>query len=235
MCIRDRLKDSEKCLRDYQKGKLATSFEECIAGDSEGKVQKAMKETIASEEQKCAPLSVPPTIAYTKAADVNQNAVDGARALTYAIFGGPPVRDADLATKAGDKDTAKCQLGMLKGAGRLLNTVLGEADKARKAALKEVGTDGSSALVVELDKVFSNDAVAKAGGRLVKRVEKKCASLQDPAAIFPGACADPDLGAVEDCVIAAARCRACSKIEAFEGLGLDCDDLDDGRANASCP
>jgi hypothetical protein len=124
---------------------------------------------------------------------------------------------------------------MLKGAGRLLNAVLGEADKARKAALKEGGTNGSSALMVEVEKVFSNDAVAKAGRRLVKHVEKKCVSVEDPAAIFPGACADPGLGAVKDCVIATTRCRACSKIEAFEGLGLDCDELDDGTANASCP
>jgi hypothetical protein len=40
---------------------------------------------------------------------------------------------------------------------------------------------------------------------------------------------------VEDCVIAAARCVACSKINAFDALALDCDQLDDQSANGSCP
>ncbi len=56
-----------------------------------------------------------------------------------------------------------------------------------------------------------------------------------PDTVFPGACADADLGEVEDCVIAAARCEACLKINAFDDLKLDCDDLDDGSANMSCP
>ena len=48
--------------------------------------------------------------------------------------------------------------------------------------------------------------------------------------IFPGACgvAIPSLADVEDCVIAAARCQACLKIEAFDDLDLPCDRLDDG-------
>jgi hypothetical protein len=51
---------------------------------------------------------------------------------------------------------------------------------------------------------------------------------------FPGACADPDLGVVEECVITAARCQGRLKINAFDDLKLDCDDLDDGTANGSC-
>jgi len=43
--------------------------------------------------------------------------------------------------------------------------------------------------------------------------------------IFPGECGegDPNLRQVEVCVIGAARCEACLKINAFDDLNLDCD------------
>jgi hypothetical protein len=43
------------------------------------------------------------------------------------------------------------------------------------------------------------------------------------------------LANVESCVIAAARCRVCLKINLFDALNLDCDDLDNGAADTSCP
>jgi hypothetical protein len=43
------------------------------------------------------------------------------------------------------------------------------------------------------------------------------------------------LSEVEACVIAAARCEACLKINAFDDLNLDCGRADDQTANGSCP
>ena len=40
---------------------------------------------------------------------------------------------------------------------------------------------------------------------------------------------------IQDCVIAAARCVACSKINAFDALALDCDQEDNQDADGSCP
>jgi hypothetical protein len=40
---------------------------------------------------------------------------------------------------------------------------------------------------------------------------------------------------VEACVIEAARCEACVKINVFDDLNLDCDQADDQTANESCP
>ena len=81
--------------------------------------------------------------------------------------------DADLATKVDDKDTAKCQLGMLKQASKLENTVLKEINKAKKEAIKEPTVDSASALAAELQKVFSsvfvpNEKIAKAEKKLKK-------------------------------------------------------------------
>ena len=186
--------------------------------------------------KKCDSLPVDPPFAYTGSTTVFQAAVDAAMTLTYAIFGGPPVLDADLATKVSDKDTAKCQLGMLKQASKLESAVLKEINKAKKEAIKLESVNSASALETVLTGVLTaNDKIAKAKEKFQKGVEKKWAPLQDPATTFPGVCSNPDLGEVEDCVIAAARCQACLKINAFDKLDLDCDDLDDGVVNLSCP
>ena len=71
----------------------------------------------------------------------------------------------------------------------------------------------------------------------MKGVDRKCAALQArPGTIFPGACGEgnPNLNEVEACVIAAARCEACLKINAFDNLNLDCDQADDQITNGSC-
>jgi hypothetical protein len=200
------------------------TFDACMTADRKGKVLKAKVKTTERETRKCDLLDVPPHFAYSQSATVNATAVDGALALTRKIFGRSPVHDADLATKADDKDTAKCQLEMLKRADKLVNTVLKEIIKAEKKALKEETVNSSEALEARLQAVLSsNKRIDRTQATLVKRVNRKCDGLPDPDTIFPGACADPDLDQVEICVIAAARREACVQINAFDGLDLDCD------------
>jgi hypothetical protein len=230
------LKDIEKCLKDFQQGKLAHStFEACTAVDRTGKVQKTEEKTVAVETKKCSSLTEPPLFAYTDATTVNRTARDGGLALVHILFG-DPVLDADLATQAAGKETAACQGEMLKRAHKLENTVVKELNKVKKQALKDPTVDGAGALQAKLEEVFvANDKVAKAEAGLGKGLEKKCEARQNPATTFPGTCAAVSLGAVEDCAIAAARCQACVKINGFDGLTLPCDLADDGDANASCP
>jgi len=192
------------------------------------------------EDTKCASLDVPPPFAYTDSATVNAAAVDGAFALTYAIFGGPPVLDADLATNAGNKDIARCQLEMLKRANGLENTVLKEVNKAKRRALNNEAVSSDTILEASLQAVFSsNDRIDRAQRTLVRTVDRKCGARQVPpdAMIFPGECGEvgANLGEVEACVIAVARCEACAKINAFDDLNLDCDQADDQATNGSCP
>jgi hypothetical protein len=237
---RAQLKQNERCLVDFQKQKLVVpmTFDGCMNADRKDKVLRAWRRTAMRENAKCVSLDLPPPFAYTHSAAVNAAAVDGALMLAYAIFGSPPV-DADLATKADDKDTAKCQLEMLKRANKLENTVLKEVNKAKKKALKDEAVSSETALEAKLQAVLSsNSKINRAQRMLAKRVDRKCAALPTPPdAIFPGECSegDPSLGGVEACVIAAARCEACSKINAFDDLNLDCDQADDQTANGSCP
>jgi hypothetical protein len=234
------LKQNERCMKDFQKEKLIPpmTFDSCMAVDRKDKLLRAWRRTVTRENAKCASLDVPPHFAYTDSATVNGAAEDGALMLTYAIFGGPPVLDANLVTKADDKDTAKCQLEMLKRANKLENTVLKEVNKAKKRALKDEAVGSDAALEAKLQAVLSsNGKINRAQRMLAKRVDRKCAALQaHPDEIFPGKCSegDPSLGEVEACVIAAARCEACAKINAFDDLDLDCDQADDQTVNGSC-
>ena len=233
------LTESERCLRDFQNEKLAASmtFDDCTTADRNGKVQRAKERTAAREEAKCDPLREPPPFGYTGSVTVNTAAVDGALALTYEIFGGPPVLDGNLVTKADNKETANCQLEMLKRADKLENTVLKEINKTKRKSIKDETVDSGAALEARLWAVFSSNDRISVQDRLEKRVDNKCVALPVPAdTIFPGECGggNPNLSEIEACVIAAARCEACLKINAFDDLSLDCDQADDRAANGSC-
>ncbi len=248
------------CLNDFQKGKLVgeMTFDECTTADRKRNVRNAEETTAKREVKKCDSLDVPPPFAFTSAETVNAAAVDGALALTYALFGGAErdddgravcdaprvtdgraVCDADLGlpTSSSELDAAKCQLKMLKSAGKLEKAVLKQVINAKKRALKDEAVNSGAVLENELMAVFSsNDKISRAEAKLVKSVDKKCDDLDEPLdTVFAGSCGDPDLSDVEDCVIAAARCQACLKINAFDGLNLDCDQADDQNANGSCP
>jgi hypothetical protein len=104
----------------------------------------------------------------------------------------PPVLNANLATRADNKDMARCQFEMLKRAGRLENTVLKEINKAKKQALKDEAVDSDAALEAKLRAVLaSNDRITRSQDGLVKGVDRKCAVLQPPTdTIFPGECGE---------------------------------------------
>jgi len=122
--------------------------------------------------------------------------------------------------------------------GALENTVLREVNKAKRKAIRDDTVDSAEALEAELQDVFVlNNKITKTEERLVRQVDAKCAVLQvPPSEVFPGECGegDPILREVEVCVVAAARCEACLKINAFDALTLNCDLRDDRMANMSC-
>jgi hypothetical protein len=234
---RAQLKENEWCLRSFQADRLngPLAFNTCTtSADERGRVQRAMVRTENREDKKC--VSPLPPYAYTDAETVNEAAVDGALALTRVIFGGPPVLDDSLFTRSEDRETAKCQLAMLKQGNNLESTVLREVIKAKRQAIKDDAVDGEAALEDKLWAVFSsNDRITRTQDRLVRSVDRKCAVLvTPPSTVFPGECGEMDpnsglseLRQVEVCVIAAARREACLKINAFDALNLDCDQVDD--------
>jgi hypothetical protein len=176
-----------------------------------------------------------PPFAYTDSTTVNDDAVAGALRLLRHIFG-DPVGDADLFTNSIDANAARCQLELLKRVNKLENTLLKATNKAKKGFFKDAVVIRAAELEAEIAAVFSlNGKVLSKQDQLVQKVDEKCATVPNPEAVFPGTCAKPTLAEVEQCVIGAARCQACLKINAFDALELDCDQLDDSTTNLSCP
>jgi hypothetical protein len=137
-------------------------------------------------------------------------------------------------------EATKCQKELIKRADKLENTVLKEVNHAKMKALMDETGNSDAALEEQLQAVFSfNDKVNRAQDRLVMGVDRKCAVLEiPPGTVFSGKCGEegPNLSEVEACVIAAARCEACLKINAFDDLNLNCDQADDqDSTNGSCP
>ncbi len=233
------LKENETCLKDFQDSRLFFgTVEDCLVGDRYDKVKKATDKTVKSDLNRCVGLNPQPPFGYTGAESVNEEAVSGSIALTHAIFG-DPVDSAPLLTKDDyDKDAARCQMEMLKQAGRLESTVLKELVKTEERSLKIGWVDSAEALemalVSEVLAPDSNKKVTKRQNQLYKKVDRKCKELP-PNELFPGFCANVDLDFVEDCVIDAARCAACLKINAFLGLALECDVWDNEFVDGSCP
>ena len=236
---RKQLKENERCLSDYQSDRLEPpmTFNDCLSADRNDVVWKAERRTLEQEDKQCFRLIQRPPFAYTDSDTVNAAAVNGARALTYKIFGGPAVSDADLVKKADDRATARCQLTMLKRADNLEHAALQELNKAKRLAIKEETTDSAAALEAKLEPVFASSAkITRFKDGLVRQVDNACAVLQvPPATIFPGACGTGTLRDIEVCVIGQALCQACLKINEFDDLSLDCDQADDQLSNGSCP
>jgi len=229
------LRENEMCLKDFQKGKLFGTVEDCLTADRQVKVQKANDRTVRDDIKLCMPLDPQPPFAYTGAATVNDAAVVGPIDLIHTIFGNP-VDNAPLVTSEANKETARCQTVMLKQAGRLEDAVLNELNKAKKKSIKGPVVDSAEALEVALAAVLSsNEKITRQQDQLYKKVDESCETLQAlPSTVFPGACADADLGLVENCVIDAARCVACLKMNAFDDLALDCDQWDNQAQDGSC-
>jgi len=236
---RKQLKENERCLRDYQSDRLESpmTFDDCLTADRNDALWKAERRTLEQEDKQCFRLIQRPPFAYTDSDTVNSAAVNGALALTYKIFGGPAVSDADLVKKADDSATARCQLAMLKRADNLEHAALQELNKAKRLAIKEETTDSAAALEAKLEPVFASSAkITRFKDGLVRQVDNACAVLQvPPATVFPGACGTGTLRDIEVCVIGQALCQACLKINEFDNLSLDCDQADDQLSNGSCP
>jgi hypothetical protein len=237
-------KEIEICLADFQTEKLAASmtFDDCMTADRKDRVQRAEKNAAVRVGKACGPLDVLPPFVYLNSETLSAFAIDGALALTYAIFDGSPVLDASLFKKTGDEESARCQLEMLMRANTLANSVAEEINNAKREARRYKAVDGDSTLEMKSRAVRStllwNEKINRAESMLVKEVNTKCSVSQAPPdTIFPGRCADggADLKEVEDCVIAAARCQACLMINAVDDLQADCDQADDQTANGSCP
>jgi cysteine-rich repeat protein len=236
-------KVARACLDDAAAGRVGelgvpATAQACLGNDPDGKVAAKQAKTLSAEAKKCDPAELP-TFGYAGGAAVNAAGVAEPIALVADVFG--PDLDAGLVLEAADPVGARCQAELLEGATALSDKLykLAVAEKKRLLAGK---SDGSLAISNEalqngLFAFLDADAdgkVAAKEDKLRSGAAKRCTGVGLDAA-FPGCAPSASVDALSTCTIGAARCRFCRGFNAFDGIALDCDALDDGAANASCP
>jgi len=245
-----------KCLRYANAGKTDKLGEPgqqtaqlCLTNDVGGKVAKKEARTVTKEAQHCldAPTSMP-DFAYVGSGSVNATASSSPVAMVAAIFG--PDLDLAVVDDDVDRDGAKCQQEVLKGANRIVDDAWRVVRKGIKDGLKgkkrRAGVAEFDAPIHSLDNM-QGEALAQSFDDLRNKIQKEVDKLNDkaekrcPTAIatiaqmFPGDCsASATVGELADCVAGIAKAHFYQQLAGIYGMTVACDLTDDGIHNESC-
>jgi hypothetical protein len=206
----------------------------CLSGA--GARLAARASTLAARAaQLCTPA---PAFGYAGAAAIEEAARAEAEALFGDLFGAN--LGAALLPASADAAGALCQAEVARRTNAVVGSLLSSVFARRKVApagRRVLAVTNAETLAADLAATLAADAsgrVANAEAALAKGIARRCAAVTDLASAFPG-CASGDAAALGACAARSARCRACRMIGAFDALLLDCDALDDGAPNESCP
>jgi hypothetical protein len=213
----------QSCVKLDAAGKLTGNASECVGTDAKSVIAKAQTKTGDAFDKSCASGS---GFMALSVATANAAAVDEMAGLRADFFGG----SLGVAVLS-DKAEAKCQQGLEKATNALALTQLKAFSTCKKKALKTA----VDILSIEacLDTVGSAKKVAKSAAKIADAHTKFCEGISE-ANVAPGACSAAMGDAFDDCLVAAARCRACRMLSAIDGIAPDCDVYDNATVDASC-
>jgi glucose/arabinose dehydrogenase len=217
-----------RCLRQAAAG--SPGAEACAAA-AHPKLDRTAAKTEKVEAEKC---EVLPPFGASDAATVNAASAAAPLDLLHDVLGDP--LDPALLAKAADPAGARCQGKVAAQLARCQALRVKEFDRCKKAGIADgtVKDAVTLAACLEADPKGKLAAQCAADGALATKVlPKACAAPVDLAAAFPG-CAQGAPAAFAACAERAGRCRACLGLGAADAFAPDCDDFDDGAANASC-
>jgi hypothetical protein len=218
-------KEARRCLKGAANG-LDLAAQACLVADGKGKVAKAGQKTAAALF-KCI---AKPDFGPRNPAAINAAAVAEDVALTGDVFG--PDLGAAAISRASDKAGAGCQYAVLGAYEKIAASKLKAFGACKGEGLEAGSIDSHHGLEACLVVMSADAKVAKRIAQLADTVTKKCTTT-DLDTAFPGSC----VGAASfaTCVDARVECRVCRALAAMDNLEPDCDALDDGLPNGSCP
>jgi cysteine-rich repeat protein len=241
------LKNSADCLKRAASGTLpmGTTAEACLIQDLGGKIEKARAKTSGQVSKNCGPASLP-DFGYTDAATLNDSHELEAVGFVPDCFG--PDLDAALAGPLASDTKAKCTSGALGASGKVADALL----KTWLSCLKS-GLKNEFILDTPTMQNCLGDLVTDPRGRIGKalgKVQTKIASSACPATpgdYFPALDGPDELcdryglalplnaQTLTTCLGNRMRCRVCRMINQSNELAQNCDQLDDGIVNGTCP
>ncbi|TFH25624.1 MAG: lamin tail domain-containing protein [Myxococcales bacterium] len=236
-------KENANCIELGSKGDLAdgVTIDTCLTLDGLARVAKAKTKTSTDFTKRCTGLGkggVPklPPFGPSDPEIISTAAVDEEGGLMHHGFGA--VLDASILDAATDATGAKCQQLILKRLQKCEGTLLKDFAACLKSGLASASIDNARSLAQCLGSDVRGKVAAACdatSGRVRAEVAKSCSGKGVALDLaFPG-CATTDEALTATCLDTAVRCRACQSVNAaFEAVG-DCDALDNGSADASCP
>jgi hypothetical protein len=247
---RAQARDTEACLRNFARGRFARlgrgaqprTAVACLGNDVDGRVGRALERTLRRDAERC--LARPeqePGFAYRGSGPANAGARGEMAALASDLFGAD--LDGALARARDDRRGARCQETVARASGAVFEAAARVALRGQRGALRgrggEAGADSALALETDILSSLARDSrgrLRRARAHLATVAARACAAVAETQGqLFPGACAGASgAGELADCADRLALCRFCRAQNAMNGLGLDCDLLDDGVPDLSC-
>jgi hypothetical protein len=241
-----------ECVEEGAEGDLRgpeDPIERCVGDTStfgDDEVAEAKDKTLERAAGRC---TMPPDFAATDAGIVNEVGVWMQTTLVHDVLGSP--LDRVVIPKEADRDGTKCQRKVAKRVMRCLERRLKEFRRCVNNGLKG---DRTHRLYPDADDPFDDvgdvelcmgfDRKGKiqedCEEKLADKIEDKCVEEGVPLgeAFGGGVCASAAAKGTDDltmCLERRAECRACLGLNRAAALTRDCDALDDGAANGSCP
>jgi hypothetical protein len=224
------------CLKQGSKGQLGPqTVEQCLTADNKGKVEKAIDKTLADARKKCTEL---PDFGPTDPNTVNAAAVQKEIDLAHAIFG----TDLDaVIAPAAEKFLSKCQQKVTSKVKKCQDTKLKAFNKCKKDGLKGK-PPGPITSAADLETCIFLDPEGEVAtaciDKVLAQVKSQCVNKEvDLALAFPGIdLSDPnDPNELVDDLDQNVECLSCLALNEADALNQDCDAVDDGVVNGSCP
>jgi cysteine-rich repeat protein len=226
------------CFKDAANGKLATSVAECAVADRKGKLAKMAGKLSAAQDgepdnRKKTKCVERPDFGWIEDSLMTEGITSTALLFAQELVGS----DLDAVALSGDKTARNCQQILLKASSKMLATDLREFLVCQKGALAG-GADTASDVGACWSTVGADakGKRAKAADKFAKLADAKCnAAGVAFSTVAAGSCAGSVNSAdFADCLKPQSVCAACQIINEMEGIGVDCDEIDDGQDNASC-
>jgi hypothetical protein len=219
-------KNDSACVKSATKGSASAT---CVPNDGSGKVAP-VESKAASDETNNGCLSAPnqPDFGY---GGVNAGTVAAVAAeinLFADTYGSTDTTGVISTAKA----DGKCQAAVSKDLEKIMATKWKVYLGCKKTALA-TATD-KAPLEACVNSLGGDPKVGAAESKLVGDAGKDCSPVS-LSADFPGKCSGPSPLVLAICLSTRVECRICQALNQIDNLTVNCDLMDDGMANGSCP
>jgi cysteine-rich repeat protein len=253
---KEQTRENSRCISYGAKGathKLGPdeTIEGCLTADTKTRVAKSMRKTVEADAKHCGHPSKVPDFSYSDPNTLNQAAAEQSRELIHDIFNDDldaVIRLKDLADPFALESLAgACQEEVASRMRWCMQTRLKEFNACKDKGIKGVKREQlyPDAVLpfdepVDVEGCIGFDRRLRIARHCIRNLElgidEKCNDVYWAKA-FPGACYDATRPAdiLAACVDRLSGCRVCMMLNQADDLGADCDLVDDGLANASCP